>query len=348
MSESERAWNDAARFLAGLPSVAGSPYAKLEKTEAWENYSAEMAGVWQRADKRLIAPVRDFQERELGGAGARSEFVFYPFSGPDVVYVQAFYPNASLYVLAGLERPGSILKPEEYKQEALEGQLEGIRRGSASLLARSFFVTSEMSRQFRGQLADGVLPVLLMLLARTGNSIDNVRNVTIDPAGRLADLPAPQPKMGAQPDGFEVIFHREGERKARKMYYFRVDLGPKLDQNASFLTFLEPFGRPETLIKSASFLLHLKTFSRLRDYITSHSSRIIQDDTGIRFGLLRAQGWNVRLYGAYSRPDRPFQSLFQKDLHAAFEDRERVKPLGFSMGYGTGRRSSHLVIADRP
>lgn len=331
-----------------MPSVSGSPYARLERTDAWRNYSVEMSKAWLRAETRRLAPVREFQARELGGAGARSGFIFYPFSGPDVVYVQGFYPNGSLYVLAGLERPGSILKPAEYKEETLETQLEGIRRGSASLFERSFFVTGEMSRQFRGQLADGVLPVLLMLLARTGNTIDNVRNVTIDPAGQLADLPAPQPKMGEQPDGFEVLYHREGERKARKMYYFRVDLGAKLDKNASFLTFLEPFGRPETLIKSASFLLHWKNFTRLRNYITSHSDRIIQDDTGIRYRLLLEQRWKVRLYGAYSRPDRPFQAEFQDDLREAFEDEERVKPLGFSMGYGTGRRPSHLIIAERP
>jgi len=307
-----------------------------------------MSEAWKAAERRRILPVREFQAREMGGAAAKSNFVFYPFSGPDVVYMQGFYPNGSVYVLAGLERPGSILKPAEYEAAELEATLDGIRRGSASLLARSFFITGEMRRQLRGHLVDGVLPVILMLLARTGNTIENVRNVGIDNTGKLVELARAQEKPGEQPDGLEVTCHKDGERKRRKLYYFRLDLGPGLDWNPSFLTFLEPFGKSETLIKSASFLLHSKTFVRLRDYILGNSVRIVQDDTGVRFEVFVKRGWKVRLFGSYSRPDRPFQSLYQTELHDAFEEPGRVKPLGFSMGYGTGRRPSHLVIAERP
>ena len=307
-----------------------------------------MSEAWKAADRKRMQPVREFQARELGGAEAKSNFVFYPFSGPDVVYMQGFYPNGSVYVLAGLERPGTILKPAEYEAAELEATLDGIRRGSDSLFARSFFVTGEMSRQLRGQLVDGVLPVILMLLARTGNTIENVRHVGIDDAGKLVELEQAQAKQGEQPDGLEVIYHKDGERKQRKLYYFRLDLGPGLDKNPSFLTFLEPFGKPETLIKSASFLLHWKTFVKLRDYIVANSVRIVQDDTGIRYGIFKKQGWKVRLYGSYGHPDKPFQKQYQNDMRDAFEEPGRVKPLGFSMGYGTGRRASHLMIAERP
>ena len=343
-----RAFNDVGRFLAGLPAVAGSGYAELEKTEAWRNYSTGFNTAWQAAEVKRIQPVRAFQERELGGASAKSDFVFYPFSGPDVLYMQGFYPNGSVYVLAGLERPGAILEPAAFKPDTLENQLEGVRRGSASLFDRSFFVTGEMSRQLRGQLVDGVLPVILMLLARTGNTIDNVRNVGIDDTGKLVELAQAQGKPGDQPDGLEIIYHKDGEKKTRKVYYFRLDLGPGLDKNPSFLTFLEPFGKPQTLIKSASFLLHWKTFITLRDYIVSNSTQIVQDDTGIRYDVFLKEGWKVRLYGSYGHPDKPFQSQYQVKLRDAFEEPGRVKPLGFSMGYGIGRRPSHVIVADRP
>ena len=344
----DRMFNDAARFLAGMPGAPGSAYSELEKTPAWQEYSVEMSKAWKAADSKRMQPVRDFQRRELGGADAKSSFVFYPFSGPDVVYMQAFYPNGSVYVLAGLERPGTILDPAAYEAADLEAQLDGIRRGSASLFERSFFITAEMSRQLRGQLVDGVLPVILMLLARTGNTIENVRNVGIDHDGKLIELEKAQAKRGEQPDGLEVIYHKEGERKQRKMYYFRLDLGAGLEKNPSFLTFLEPFGKPETLIKSASFLLHWAPFAKLRDYILANSSRIVQDDTGIRFGVYTKQGWKLRLFGRYGRPDRPFESQYQDEMRDAFETLGLVKPLGFSMGYGAGRRASHLIVAERP
>jgi len=331
-----------------MPSAPGSPYTELEKTPAWQKYAGDMSEAWKRADLKRMRPVREFQERELGGAAARSNFVFYPFSGPDVIYMQGFYPNGSVYVLAGLERPGTILKPEEYEAAELEAQLDGIRRGSASLFERSFFITGEMSRQLRGQLVDGVLPVILMLLARTGNTIHDVRNVAIDDAGKLLELAKAQSNRGGQPDGLEVFYHKDGEQKQRKLYYFRLDLGPGLDKNPAFLKFIEPFGKPETLIKSASFLLHLHSFHTLRDYILDNSTQIVQDDTGIRYGTFLKKNWKVRLYGSYGRPDSPFQSRYQTDMAEAFEEPDRVKPLGFSMGYGTGRRPSHLIVAERP
>ncbi|MBI2687131.1 MAG: hypothetical protein HYX27_12510 [Acidobacteria bacterium] len=331
-----------------MPSRDGSAYATLQKTPAWREYSAEMSAAWTRAEARRVKPVREFQAGELGGAGAKSNFVFYPFSGPDVVYVQGFYPNGSTYLLAGLERPGTILEPSAYDEKNLEAQLDGIRRGSASLFERSFFVTGEMSRQLRGQLVDGVLPVLLMLLARTGNTIVNVRNVEIDDGGKLADLAQAQSRAGAKPDGIEVFFRRDGEERLRKLYYFRLDLGLGLVKKPSFLTFCDQFGKPETLIKSASFLLHWPNFVKLRDYIVANSTRIVQDDTGVRYELLRKQNWKMRLYGEYSRPDRPFQAQYQLDMKAAFEEPGRAKPLGFSMGYGTGRRPTIVMVAEHP
>ncbi len=154
--------------------------------------------------------------------------------------------------------------------------------------------------------------------------------------------------VGDQPDGLEVLYHKEGETKPRKLYYFRLDLGLGLVKNPSFLTFVGGFGKPETLIKSASFLLHWKEFVTLRDYIVANSKQIVQDDTGIRYQILTKQGFKVRLYGSYGRPDRPFQAQYQNDMRDAFEEPGRVKPLGFSMGYGTGRRASHLIVAERP
>jgi hypothetical protein len=347
-----RAFNDAARFLAGMPGTPGSAYATLEKSEAWQNYAGEMDSAWKIADEKRLKPVREFQATELGGAAAKSGFVFYPFSGPDVMYMQGFYPNGAVYVLAGLEMPGTILEPAGYKGKDLEVQLDGLREGISSLFERSFFVTGEMSRQLRGQKVDGVLPVILTLLARTGNTIENVRNVEIEDDGKLADLPQAkpkkQPKPGEKPDGLEIVYHKDGERKQRKLYYFRLDLGPGLDKNPSFLTFSSQFGKPETLIKSASFLLHWKTFRKLRDYIVANSTQIVQDDTGIRYELLSKQGWKVRLYGGYGHPDKPFQAQYQNDLRDAFEEPGRAKPLRFTMGYGSGRRASHVIVAERP
>jgi hypothetical protein len=335
-------FNDAARFLSGLPGRPGGAYTALEALPSWQSFSSEMNQVWARAEQRRVLPVRAFQHNQLPSSAPAASFAFYPFSGPDVLYVHGFFPHARTFVLAGLEPPGSIPEQRAYSNEELAALLQGVRQGSNSLLARSFFITAEMSRQLRGQLADGVLPISLLLLARSGFTIEDVQTLSLTPAGKPGASPSPSPQ------GFEIRYRRPGDPAPRKLFYFRTDLGPGLDQDPRFLAFLDSLGQPETLIKSASFLLHARPFTRLRQHILARSVRIVQDDTGIPFALLRDRGWRLRLFGAYSRPDPPFRSLFQPALDAAFRSPGAAQPLGFSIGYGTGRRPSHLVIADHP
>ena len=85
----------------------------------------------------------------------------------------------------------------------------------------------------------------------------------------------------------------------------------------------------------------------MRKYVIENSNLILQDDTGVPFHYLQPPQWQVSLYGEYSRPDRPFRKLYQADLAEAFQDPSRVRELGFSLGYGSGRRPSSMILARR-
>lgn len=85
----------------------------------------------------------------------------------------------------------------------------------------------------------------------------------------------------------------------------------------------------------------------IRDFILQNSSLILQDDTGVTFRQLQALKWDVQLFGEYSHPDRPFQREYQPDLAKAFHVKTNVRQLGFSLGYGAGRRPSSLMLARR-
>jgi hypothetical protein len=343
----DRTFNDAARFLAGLPGEAGSPYGELEKHEAWQTYAKDFDTAFKRSDDRLLRPVREFSARELKGA-ATGGFVYYPFAGPDVLYVQSFYPDAKRYLLCGLERPGSILTPASYKTETLGSQLMGIRQGSASLLHRSFFITNEMSQQFRGQLMDGLLPVALMLMARSGNTIDNMRYLILDESGKAVEISKTEEKRGERPDGFEIVFRRSGEQEQRTLTYLRLDMGFALKEDSAFLKYLHGQERPNVLLKSASFLLHSKNFAVMRNYLLKNADLIVQDDSGIPYYRYREHNWTVDLYGQYQRPGAPFTSRLLQDLLDAYGVPGRVKEKKFSMGYGTGQRPTTLLIARHP
>jgi hypothetical protein len=342
----DRSANDTARFLAGLKGRAGGPFSELEDTVEWREYAGKMDASWDRLDKNQLSAVRAFQKRELMPAKQDSSFVFYPFSGPDVLYATSFFPDSKLYVLAGLEPVGHTRTPASYKKDKLDGELAGWTQALSSILGRSFFVTSEMDRQFHGRVADGLLPMILLLLTRSGYDIEGFRYGRLSTAGEFVveapDEPGRQKHMGV-----EIRFHRHGDTVSKQMFYFSTDLGPAFQRDPGFSRFLTHLGKAETLVKSCSFLLHWGMCDAIRNHILRSSSLILEDDTGVPYHYLQNADWQVELFGDYSAPDRPFKKQYQHDLADAFAEKTKVKKLGFSLGYGYNRRPSSMILARR-
>ncbi len=343
-SVESRPWNDMARFLGGLKGRADGPFRTLEDSPAWKAYASEFDTSWSQLEHEQLRSVDAFQQRELAPIPRRGEFVFYPFSGPDVLYMTRFFPEGKVMVMAGLEPVGHLRPTERFKAETLNRDLAGWKESVSTIFERSFFVTSEMDREFHGRVAEGLLPMILVLLERTGHSIEDVQYGRLSDAGEFlpedpSELPVRKHKA------VRIRVHHGVETASRTLYYFSTDLGPAFERNPAFSRFLTSLGTPDTLVKSASFLLHWKMCSAMRRYILEKSNLVLQDDTGVPYSYFQNAAWRVHLYGEYSAPIKPFKRLYQKDLAAAFQDPSRVKPLGFSLGYGFGRRPSSLILA---
>ncbi len=340
----DRSANGTARFLAGLKGRPGGPFAELEDTVEWREYARTMDASWARLDQRQLASVRAFQKRELSSEKHNSSFVFYPFSGPDVLYATSFFPDSKLYVLAGLEPVGHMRTSASYQKEKLDRDLSGWNQALASILGRSFFVTSEMDRQFHGRVADGLLPMILLLLTHSGFDIEGFRYGHLSEIGEFV-MDSPEPLGKQKHMGVEIRFHRPGETASRQMFYFSTDLGPAFQRDPGFSRFLTHLGKAETLVKSCSFLLHWGTCNAIRSHILKNSTLILEDDTGVPFRYLQSADWQVELFGEYSAPDRPFKKQYQQDLAEAFAEKAKIKKLGFSLGYGYNRRPSSMILA---
>ena len=339
---------DAASFLAGLHGRSDGWFASLERTAAWQAYAGRLDRAWSEMEQQQFQPVREFQKRELSAIRSNSSFLFYPFSGPDVLYPRIFFPNCRLIVMASLEPVGSLRPLYRYRESNIISALRGWSQSLSSLFYRSFFVTGEMDREFRGRVADGVLPMILLLLVRSGHRIDRMVYGRLSPTGEFVTEGDPAPGVETLPDaGVEIEFHRQSEATRRTLYDFSTDLAKGFAQDPRFAQFLRRLGPSDTLIKSASFLPHWRMCDAIRDFILQNSNLILQDDTGIMFRQLEALNWSVQLFGEYSHPDRPFQREYQPDLAKAFHVKANVRQLGFSLGYGAGRRPSSLMLARR-
>ena len=241
----DRYADDVGRFLAGLPAKPGSHLAELEHEQAWARHRRELDRSWNRIQREHLPAMRAFQKSELSGALIARAPVFYPFSGPDALMVTVFFPQTPVYVLVGLEPAGTLPALKQLGRKDLGTYLAKVRSTVASELGRSFFITRQMDRQFRGQVTDGLLLPILELLVRTDHTILGYRCIRIDSAGQIVvrtpDYTAPG-KIGDR--GVEIDFQSDDDQSIHKLLYFSVNLSDSgLQNNAPFLTFLSKLPR---------------------------------------------------------------------------------------------------------
>jgi hypothetical protein len=338
--------DDVARFIAGLPSRPGSPFALSEYSDAWKDHRHKLDESWRRAESGFIAGLRGFGESTLRQGTNTGRPLFYPFGGPDALTAVLCFPQSPAYVLAGLEPPGTLPTSAQLAKKDPVLFLGAIRESMASELGRSFFVTREMDERFRGQLTDGLLLPILFLLARTDHEILGLRPVRVDETGHVIAWP-----VNATTDekfrnlGVEIEFQGRGE--VQRLYYFSVNLVDKrLEPNAGFQRFVIRLGTVKTLLKATSYMTHHPEFSIVRSYILTQSEAILQDDSGIPFKFFDPAVWQVRLFGEYQRPYGSFRWLEQPTLRQAYQA-PGVEPLPFRIGYGFHRIPSNLLLARR-
>ena len=328
--------NDQARFLAGLP-VRDTPLAPFAYDRAWVEHATEFDSAWKTLDERQLTKIHAWSDQFLGAMAGASDPLFYFFSGPDILYAQTFFPNASTYVLCGLEPVGEIPDIGKLPKGALAPSLYNLRKALNSVLSFSFFITKEMKTDLTQTRLSGTLPVLYVFLARSGSRIDSVELVGLDKTGALVpEKPATR--------GVKIGFTGPGG-KPQTLYYFTSDLSNDgIKSNPAFMNFCESLGTGRSFVKAASYLMHMPYFSSARDFLLTHSRALVQDDSGIPFKDFNSLTWTVRLFGSYRGPIPLFKDRVQPDLVDLYKT-SHPAPLGFSFGYRWHPSDSCLLLA---
>jgi hypothetical protein len=341
--------DDLGRFLAALPGKPGSPFADLECQPAWVQHQRDLDRAWSKIAAAGLPEMETFQKQELGPTLNPKSTVFYPFSGPDALMATTFFPANPTYVMVGLEPAGTLPAEHQLERKNLERYLASVRTTLASELSRSFFITRQMDRQFRGQVTDGLFLPILELLVRSNHTIWGIRYVRVDEAGQLTERP-PENRAATGPfanEGVEIDFRRDDDGSAHKLVYLSVNLSDdRLRGNRPFLAFLGQLKGITIFLKATSYMVHKPEFSVIRQYMLSASATVLQDDSGIPYRFFATGAWAVQLYGIYVRPYGSFRWLEQADLRQAYLT-SRPKPLDFRIGYGYGRIPSNLLFARR-
>jgi len=334
-------WNAAAQLIAGASNAGYAGSMTDEQKAAWTDYSKTAAADWNRLKRRYVDRISAWRGKYLQKAPAVNS-VFYPFSGPDATNPLAFFPDAGDYILVGLEPAGCVpSKVEDFTPE----YWPALRQGWQTAASMGFFKTENMQRDLAEGPASGVLPVLLFLIARAGNSVVDVTPAGITPTGTLI---ASDDKAATETRGLTIHF-KDPRQRLRTLRYFALNLqNRRLDRKPGTTKYLRALPPSGTLVKSASYLMHKRYFSTIRSIILDRSIVVIEDDSGIPYHyFFEPPQWDVRLFGAYDQPIDLFKTGLQEDLKAAYDARTGVEPLDFSIGYKWRQNESNLLLAVR-
>jgi hypothetical protein len=334
-------FDDTAKFLAGMQPSADSPLTPLTRENNWKAHARHFDEQWKSVDARQLSRVRAWVGGNLSDT---SGTLFYMFSGPDVLYATTFFPNASTYVLSGLEYTGPIPDLSKIRGPALSAALDHIKTSLRQVLSHGYFITSQMGAHLsRGQLP-GTIPVMYLFLARTGKTIKDVSFVQLEPNGTVKVLDASTPPGSAR--AVRITFTSGSGEHEQTLYYFSTDLGDGGVAKSGFLKFCDQLKPGNSFIKSASYLMHGRGFSSVRNFVLENSKVIVQDDTGVPARMFIEDTWSVQPFGRYTRPIPVFSGMYQPQMTRLF-NREKPAPLDFSIGYRWGTNQSHLLLATR-
>ncbi len=327
-----------ARLLAGLPP-SHADHAELVRSKAWTNHSATMQKSWAQVRDGQLAAMKTWRTAQLPKSCPVGDTLFYPFGGPDFLNAWVLFPECDTFVMFGLEPIGVMPDPAAMTAPEFAKLLTNVRESMVNLFARNYFVTSRMKLQLQTEQLRGVLPVLTMSMVLAGAEVVGIGPAPVPPAaGKKHNL-----------DGVTIEFRVPGSPRLKRVIFYSFDASDKgIADYPQIMTYLRGLTPSTTLIKSASYLLHITEFRKMRTLILETSAFLVQDDTGVPFNDLIKRGWDMRAYGTYVVPIPPFEKKFQPEL-AAIYDAGKALPLPFRFGYhlNLGDNRSNLMIGRR-
>ncbi len=342
--------NSAARVIAGLAPTHPDHRALAESAE-WKAHSAKLQASWAWLREQQITPMTDWRNKAVPRNCPAGSTLLYPFSGPDFFNAYWLFPNCETYVLLGLEPIGTPPAIEKMSAEQVTRLLTDVREAMANLLARNYFITSRMDKQMQAAELNGVLPIIMISMALAGVEVVRIAPLRLAPAQDAAPPEDAESgtKLRRRLRGITIEFRRPGSPVPQRVTYFSMDASNAgMVRYPQFRDYVRGLAPTTTLIKSASYLLHVAEFRRMRDLILEVSGFIVQDDTGIPYSILAKRGWQVSVYGRYEVPIPPFERHYQPELAEAYGV-QSPPSLPFRFGYrrSFGDDRSHIMVAQK-
>lgn len=340
--------NAIATIIAGMYNNSNSEFNFLLKNKDYLNFATNFNNRWLKFDTTRLEKLKLFQQKVLSKNVKPAQTLFYPFSGPDILYAYTFFPDVENYIMVGLEPVGTLPKFTNNPEDSIVNYFNKINTSLNAILKFSFFRTESMSKDLKNEEVDGTLHLLFLFLTRTGNSIISANPVSIDSTGSIIEKNnfIDLKKSNHRTKGIQIKFLTKNNQVKTISYFSLNAANDGLSKNKGFTTYLNKIENFNTYLKGASYLLHSAHFSIIRNVILNGSNCIIQDDSGIAFKYFDKNKFTFKFFGDYIKPISLFSKNYQKDLDSVWHSQGSEK-IGFGIGYNFKDNNSNLLIATK-
>ncbi|MFN8240221.1 MAG: hypothetical protein U0X39_05650 [Bacteroidales bacterium] len=335
--------DDLAGFIAGRPHGNSSCLPRLDSITNWKRFAFWMDSGFTELDTARFAKMKTWADQELVDRKSSTP-VFYPFGGPDFLNANIFYPNASDYVMIGLEPVGAMPDLCHMTDAQVKKYIADVKISLKDIFLRSYFITGNMIDALKKNSVNGALPVISLFIKRNGYHIVKIQNIAVDSTGSWIPTQGVKNGKGFTP-GVKVDFAGDTGKLVQSVYYFQADISDAgLKNNRGFSKYLKSVPASVSYLKAASYLMHANDFSTIRNTVFEKSKSVLQDDSGIAYRFFDKNVWNIKIYGKYMRPGKEFSWINETDLAKAYTD-PSVKPVPFTLGYNWRTRAINLLYA---
>lgn len=335
-----------ARFISGYDKM----YEDTNKIDdvVWREFSKTINSNWKLIEGRRLFKMKKWEREYFRNQIQDSLLLFYPFSGPDFLHAYHLYPNAANYIMLANETIGVLPDFDRLTKSQISSYLQNINFFLRDIYKRSYFITGNMIEDINETSLKGILPIFYVFLSRTEHEILDVEKIRLNSQGDIISMEDSVLTSHFAFNGVRFTFRKQNEKQIKTLVYFNIDISDEgFDNKPELGLYLSKMGKCNTFVKSASYLMHYVTFSKIRNVCLEKSESIFQDDTGISYKYFLDGKRDITLFGAYEKPIKDFGDyLYQPDLEKAYHDTSiTVLPIPFSLGYHWSTNIQNQMLA---
>lgn len=287
--------------------------------------------------------------------------VVYPFGGGDLVSALVTYPDATEVTTMSLEHAGDPTRLATLSAKQLKKYLANFRTAVGNLLSNSDSESDAMKLVERGPIP-GQLAFFLTGAAAMGwepvhlrffhlGDDGSVQYYTDDEVAQLAKKKATKKKKSWVDTDWSVVYsHSELELQkvgdaSRTLVHRHIaaNLDNAHYDKSAVQKHLEAKGKVSMMTKAASYLLWMKSFSSISDYMATHLVWMASDSSGITTSAADAAGLEIETYGTFTASMFNTGKAHGTALAKLFKKQPKRK-LGFRYGYRDVDDKAHLLI----